>query len=499
MAYEKQTWEMGQVIGDTKLNHIEEGVEMANSNYEKTVWNTGDVITAEKLNKIEKGIENASTAVSIPKKDVNFFDYDGTILHSYTAAEALALTALPENPSHDGLTAQGWNWSLTDMKTQVSEIGACDIGQMYITDDGKTRIYVHFEKGRTSPYLGLGVNGTVDVDWGDGSEHDTLTGTSQAEVTNVQHVYAPGDYVIKLMVVSGSFTFFGTNNIPHILKKSTETSAINLSRVYLNAVQKIELGNGVTSIGSAAFNNCSSLASITIPSSVTSIGSFAFNYCYNLSSITIPKNVTSIDNYTFSGCSSLVSITIPSSVTSIGDYAFSNCYGLVSITIPSSVTSIGANAFSSCSSLASITIPSSVTSIGNSVFNSCSNLASITIPSSVTSIGSSMFGNCSSLASITIQSGVTSIGDYAFNYCYGLTNITIPSSVMRIGNSTFFGCQGMAEYHFQSTTPPALSSNVFKNIPSDCIIYVPRGSLEVYQTASTNWSTYASKMQEEPE
>lgn len=56
MAYEKQTWTTGQIIGDTKLNHIEEGIEMANSNYEKTVWNTGDVITAEKLNKIEEGI-----------------------------------------------------------------------------------------------------------------------------------------------------------------------------------------------------------------------------------------------------------------------------------------------------------------------------------------------------------------------------------------------------------------------------------------------------------
>jgi len=56
----------------------------------------------------------------------------------------------------------------------------------------------------------------------------------------------------------------------------------------------------------------------------------------------------------------------------------------------------------------------------------------------------------------------------------------------------------MAKYHLLPTTPPTLSSaNAFNGIPSDCIIYVPVGSLEAYQTA-TNWSTYASKMREEP-
>ncbi len=48
------------------------------------------------------------------------------------------------------------------------------------------------------------------------------------------------------------------------------------------------IGNGVTSIGSWAFGNCSSLKSVTIPDSVTSIGNSAFYNCTSLSSITIP-------------------------------------------------------------------------------------------------------------------------------------------------------------------------------------------------------------------
>ena len=89
------------------------------------------------------------------KSDVNFYDYDGTLLHSYTATEAAGLTALPENPSHSGLVAQGWNYTLAQIKAEVTDHGKCDVGQMYVTTDGKTRIYCTFPEGRLSPYLGM--------------------------------------------------------------------------------------------------------------------------------------------------------------------------------------------------------------------------------------------------------------------------------------------------------------------------------------------------------
>ena len=230
-------------------------------------------------------------------------------------------------------------------------MGKCDIGQMYITDDGLTRVYVHFEEGRSSPYFGIGLVGTVEVDWGDGSSTSTLTGTSLTTVQKEQHIYNPGDYVIKIRVVSGSFTFFGASNASHILKKSPEADASN-SRVYTKAVQKIELGSGITNFGDFAFSGCYSLASITIPSSVTRITLNAFQYCYNLVHITIPSGVTSIGNYMFLSCYRLESITIPSGVTTIGVSMFQYCYSLASITIPSSVRRIDSYAFSSCTGVA---------------------------------------------------------------------------------------------------------------------------------------------------
>ena len=96
---------------------------------------------------------------------------------------------------------------------------------------------------------------------------------------------------------------------------------------------------------------------------------------------------------------------------------------------------------------------------------------------------------------------MTIIWNNAFQYCYSLASVTIPDSVTSIGGYggyAFGYCYGMAEYHLKPTTPPTLSStNAFSSIPSDCVIYVPAGCLESYQTA-TNWATYADKMREEP-
>ena len=306
--------------------------------------------------------------------DITFYDYDGTIVTSWTLAELATKTALPDYPSHDGLTCQGWNWSLADLKTTNRKM---NVGATYITDDGKTRIYIRLEEGRTSPMLGVCPNGTVTVDWGDGTTPDTLTGTSTSTVKwTPNHAYAaPGEYVIKLTVdgTMGVYGVSGTDQLSTILRYSSDADPRNTT--YRNSVQKIEIGSDVTSIGAYAFAYCYSLASITIPNSVTSIGNYMLNYCYSLASITIPNSVTSIGNYMLNGCYTLASITIPNSVTSIGGNAFNNCYSLAPIKIPNSVTSIGVYAFVYCYSLASITIPNSVTSIKNYTFAYCRGIA----------------------------------------------------------------------------------------------------------------------------
>ena len=75
-----------------------------------------------------------------------------------------------------------------------------------------------------------------------------------------------------------------------------------------------------------------------------------------LTTIVIDAGVTSIGTYAFEECSSLTAITIPDGVTSIGHDAFYDCHLLESITIPASVTSIGENVFENCDNLATIIV-----------------------------------------------------------------------------------------------------------------------------------------------
>ena len=70
----------------------------------------------------------------------------------------------------------------------------------------------------------------------------------------------------------------------------------------------------VTYYSSTTTDNNYVSGDVVIPSSVTNNGT--------------TYSVTSIGDAAFSDCSSLTSVTIPNSVTSIGDYAFYLCSGL---------------------------------------------------------------------------------------------------------------------------------------------------------------------------
>ena len=461
------------------------------------------------------GGEGGEAVTSAPISDVKFYDYDGTLLYSYSKEQFIALSAMPGLPTRDGLICQGWNWTLDDAKEYVTDYGMLNIGSMYITDDGDTRLYIRIaSEGRmTLPlYWSQTAANGVSIDWGDGSNIQSFTGTGNKNTT---HTYTnTGDYVIRLKVDDDCILGLGNGYSTCVMGGASNTN----NRPYSNMLQSANIGKNVTSIDKPAFKYCSSLEFISIPSSVTSIGDHVFIGCSSLASVSIPSSVTLIGEYTFGSCSSLASVSIPSLVTDIHREAFNNCVSLSSVSIPSSVTSIGISTFYYCNSLSSVSIPSSVTSIGtqafygckalssvsipnsltsigNSIFYNCYSLSSVSIPSSVTSIGNSTFYYCDSLSSVSIPSSVTSIGTQAFQYCYSLSSVSIPSSVTSIGANTFNNCYGMAIYDFTNHTsvPTLENTNAFTGIPSDCKIKVPESLLEEWK-AATNWSTYANKI-----
>ena len=116
------------------------------------------------------------------------------------------------------------------------------------------------------------------------------------------------------------------------------------------------LADGVTSIGIRAFDECSSLKSISLPEGVKSIRGYAFSNCTSLKSISLPDELTSIGNSAFYGCKALASITLPNELTSIGNDAFNRCRALTNISLPDGLTSIGDGAFYGCSNLEEISL-----------------------------------------------------------------------------------------------------------------------------------------------
>lgn len=278
-----------------------------------------------------------------------------------------------------------------------------------------------------------------------------------------------------------------------------------------NSAVSPDLRSDTVGIGYAAFRECKSLTSVTLPDGIENIGVFAFWDCDKLTSVNIPSSLKRIENGVFHGCNGLTSMTIPSNITSIGEGAFQNCSNLTSITIPNSVTNIEKYAFWHCSSLTDIAVPNSITKIGYGTYYGCSSLTSITIPNNITSIEQMAFMDCSSLTSINIPNSVTKIGnmvidntpyyednanwqngvlyinnhlieaqktisgeytvnantltiaDCAFDDCKNLTSVKLPNSVIRIGYLSFDGCSSLA-----SVEIPSSVTNIDNYAFADC-------------------------------
>ena len=409
----------------------------------------------------------------VEPKDVNFYDYDGTLTNSYTAAEFAALSAMPANPSHDGLTAQGWNWSFADAQEYVANYGRLIVGQMYVTTSGDTEIDIKLYIGRNKPYLGICPNGTMDIDWGDGSAHSTLTGTSTTELKQVQHIYPDtGEmFTIKLHMDSGEFGF-GSFDVEgeeptsygSVLIATANKDDYKGKTAYQHSVKAVRLGNKVNNIRPESFGY--SLECITMPNNITSIAENGFWGC-PLSSITIPNGVVRIEDYTFDGCALKVA-SLPRSITYIGISAFGG----------------GESGGNNNNNLQLVTLPDRVTTVE---YNALNDAERIIVPSSITTILHGLTGD--STIEIIMSDGVTTIDADALSYCYALTKVVIPSSVTSIGNHALFSLEALTVLRFESATPPTMDDGAlglddeYGAPPSDCIIYVPTGSLSAYQAA----------------
>lgn len=160
-------------------------------------------------------------------------------------------------------------------------------------------------------------------------------------------------------------------------------------------------------VAGEAFSNLSNEATkIELNEGLISIGSQAFRYSLN---------------------SNITTITLPSTLKYIGEYAFADSE-LTSIVIPKNVERMGEGAFHNCGALTSVSFDkdSKLEVIPNSAFYYCGNLKEITLPNSVKVIEQYAFNR---VESITFGSGLEFIEDRAFGESYDtmLANIYVPT------------------------------------------------------------------------
>jgi hypothetical protein len=189
---------------------------------------------------------------------------------------------------------------------------------------------------------------------------------------------------------------------------------------------------------------------VTIANAKTSIGSYAFVFNSKLATISLGNGVTTIGNAAF-GLAGLTALTIPGTVTSIGDYAFANIAPLKSVTIANAKTSIGSYAFadddpSTPSKLATVSLGNGVTSIGSKAFQEAA-LTAVTIPGSVTSIGDGAFGYNASLKAVTFLGNAPTVDSYAFS------GVAAGAKAIRAATLTGYGLNGSI-WNNLIVTPP---------------------------------------------
>ena len=378
--------------------------------------------------------------------DVLFIDHEGTLLYGYSKEEMLSMTEMPPNPTHSGLTAQGWNWTLAEIKAHLNAgINQLTIGQIYITDDGKTRLYISIHNDLLlNLYLGLKISGTIVINWGDGSPTETVSGSNYAQV-NTPHTYSilNHEYVITLAPSANTnFRFLGNEyRHSHLINCNDFAQLTNTNnRPWLSVVRKIELGTGIIDFPNLGLQDLYNVKSINFPNGVVAGGYFGdIDKLNSLKAIVFPRGIT--DNV----------------LNSAGDY----------------------------DALRPIYLSAPATYVQRRDFNHTL-LRRFNFNLNYTSLISLM---SSKLLAVRIPGTISKIPASCFGYMIRLTEVTIPSSITTISNKAFERNTHLNKVVFKSTTPPVLEgSAVFDFVSQKCYIYVPYSSdhsvLNAYKTAT---------------
>lgn len=435
---------------------------------------------------------------ALMEKDVNFYDYDGTLVEAWTLEELASATSLPSGPVHAGLTFQSWNWTLADLKSNNNKM---NVGAHYITSDGKTRLYITIPSIATSAQRLIPLIFTqpsanaVSVDWGDGSPVEKSATSGKVELS---HQYATsGDYVISFSVVQGTSWSLGA---------SLQNMFGNANDIYTLAssyLKKAELGYYANSIGGSPANAMTFkclpyMETITIPAGCK-INNQNLDSLASLKCVVVASGTTTIPQYALGSMPSCEVVCLPKSCTQM------TCTGsgFKHLRFPKEVSNINLTSMNKLEDLEvfNATLTLNACPVLKRVVGGTFNLTQLydtamleEVVGTINLTGSNnAFVNVNALRRLNFTTSLTAMSNSFFNGARCLEEITIPASLTSFGNYSMGNLLNCKRIRFERATPPTFSSsNAFQRLNAGCVISVPVGSLNAYKTATNypNPSTY---------
>lgn len=436
------------------------------------------------------------------RNPVKFVDYDGTLLHSYGVQAALALEELPELPTRPGLTNQGWNYTLEQLKTQVQTIGKAIVGCNYITTDGRTRFHITIPNSSFSLFkIGMAQTKTktLVIDWGDGTMEGEFGSTTY---TIRSHQYSPSSYpasyVIEVYGINGGLPNLAGAIVGSAGGSITTNPSQNNATTQVTALgcmfDEIEVGEVAPTLGTNTFRWITSVRTINLPRCITTLGQQCLGGLDAAKGLVIPSSVTTVNNSIFAYCYATEMISLPPTITAFTNTMFQSCNALMELAVPYSIASIGNQCFMNCGAMQDLKFPAAVTAIPSQAFQGCAAMPRAEFLGTVASIGTSAFNGCNSLKEFTVGSGTTAIQSTTFSGCNAIQRITFLGDIASIATKAFNACYGCRVFDFRNNTQvPTLVSDAFNNTPSNKKIVVP-DSLYTSWSGADVWSNYQSSI-----
>lgn len=211
-------------------------------------------------------------------------------------------------------------------------------------------------------------------------------------------------------------------------------------------------GYTVVRIGSmdaqtGAFEEYTSIRSVTFPNTLKSIGKNAFSGCTYLETINWGTGVEEIGSYAFAGCG-LLSIDIPAPLKTLAQSALANIGNMEHITLPATLTTMGDQQFSGMTILKSVTCkattPPSIIGVATTTYPIPANCV-LKVPATALEAYKAArewknFSKFEALPSGDIGSGVNEVvaGEAVVNAANGAVEVNLPFAVYSLDGKCLY-------------------------------------------------------------